>query len=124
MNTTNKMPRLSVGTINLSPDEIAWLTAACNLSGVSVRAQIGQTVQGHIIRFKPHYKRKIAYVARMHGISFEEAFARLQAESPPFKDLPIVDEAPVIEEEEISDFGCELLDKEEKNDSTNKTTTK
>jgi hypothetical protein len=105
-----------VSSVDLAEDEIDWIRAVCNLSGISVRAQVTQIIQGHLIRFKPHYKRKIAYVARKYGLTFEEAFARLQENSPPFGD--VVEIAPIIEEEESSNFGCEVKEnqKEKKND--------
>ncbi len=100
------LPRLQVSSIDLSEDEIDWVKAICNVSGISVRAQVAQIIQGHLVRFKPHYKKKIAYVARKYGLTFEEAFALLQTQSPPFGD--VVNPAPVKEEEEASTFGCEV----------------
>lgn len=110
------LPRLQVSSVDLAEDEIDWIRAVCNLSGISIRAQVTQILQGHLIRFKPHYKRKISYVARKYGLTFEEAFARLQESSPPFGD--VVEIAPVIEEEEASNFGCEVKEtqKDRKND--------
>jgi hypothetical protein len=115
------MPQFQIGSVNLSEDEVDWLKVAINLSDMSARAQVGQIIQGHLIRFKPHYKRKIAYVARKYGLSWEEAFKRLTVESPPFENLPVVEEAPVREEEEMSNFGVEV--KGETNASTEQTTT-
>ncbi len=97
-----------MSSIDLSEDEIDWVKAICNLSGISTRAQVTQIIQGHLVRFKPHYKKKIAYVARKYGLSFEEAFILLQTQSPPFGD--VVNPAPVREEEEVSKFGCEVGD--------------
>lgn len=110
------LPRLQVSSVDLAEDEIDWIRAVCNLSGISVRAQVTQIIQGHLLRFKPHYKRKISYVARKYGLTFEEAFARLQENSPPFGE--VVEIAPIIEEEESSNFGCEVKEsqKERKND--------
>lgn len=102
------MPRFQIGSLDLSEDEIDWLKVAANLSGTSIRAQVGQALQGHLLRFKPHYKRKIAYVARKYGLTWEEAFKKLTNESPPFEGLPVVEEAPIREEEELSNFGCEV----------------
>ncbi len=115
------LPRLQVSSIDLSEDEIDWVRAICNVSGISVRAQVAQIIQGHLVRFKPHYKKKIAYVARKYGLTFEEAFALLQTQSPPLGD--VVNPAPVKEEEEVSRFGCESGDssaqpKETKNEVT------
>jgi hypothetical protein len=101
------LPRLQVSSIDLSEDEIDWIRAICNVSGISVRAQVAQIIQGHLVRFKPHYKKKIAYVARKYGLTFEEAFALLQTQSPPLGD--VVNPAPVREEEEVSTFGCEAV---------------
>jgi hypothetical protein len=102
------MPRFQIGSIDLSEDEIDWLKVVVNLNSTSVRAQVGQIVQGHLVRFKPHYKRKVAYVARKYGLTWEEAFKRLTQESPPFEDSPVVEEAPIRESEELSNFGCEV----------------
>ncbi len=115
------LPRLQVSSVDLAEDEIDWIRAICNLSGISVRAQVTQIIQGHLIRFKPHYKRKIAYIARKYGLTFEEAFARLQTDSPPFGDVVAI--APVREDEESSSFGCEVKEtresKEEKENGGN-----
>lgn len=97
-----------MSSIDLSEDEIDWVRAICNVSGISVRAQVAQIIQGHLVRFKPHYKKKIAYVARKYGLTFEEAFVLLQTQSPPFGD--VVEPAPVREDEEVSKFGCEVGD--------------
>lgn len=103
------MPKFNVGSIDLSEDEVDWLSVAINLSDTSIRAQIAQIVQGHIIRFKPHYRRKVAYVARKYGLTWEEAFQRLTVEPSPFTDmLPVVENAPIRQEEEFSNFGCEV----------------
>lgn len=110
------MPRLQISSIDLGEDEIDWLRAVCNLSGTSMRAQVAQIVQGHLVRFKPHYKRKVAYVARKYGLTFEEAFKLLQEATPPFGD--IVETAPIREEEEISNFGCEVMKPEKKEGSS------
>ncbi|HEY9298371.1 MAG TPA: hypothetical protein VIQ31_18845 [Phormidium sp.] len=124
VNVTDKeveLPRLQVSSVDLAEDEIDWIRAICNLSGISIRAQVTQILQGHLIRFKPHYKRKISYVARKYGLTFEEAFARLQEGSPPFGD--VVEIAPVIEAEESSNFGCEVKEtqKDSKNDRSDVT---
>jgi hypothetical protein len=108
------LPRLPLSSIDLAEDDIDWLKAICNLNGISTRAQITQIIQGHIIRFKPHYKRKIAYVARKYGLTFEEAFVRLQTGSPPFGD--VVEVAPIREDEEFSSFGCEVKETNELNE--------
>ena len=100
------LPRLQISSVDLAEDDIDWIKAICNLNGISIRAQITQIIQGHIIRFKPHYKRKIAYVARKYGLTFEEAFVRLQTESPPFGN--VVEVAPIREDEEFSSLGCEV----------------
>jgi hypothetical protein len=102
------MPRFQIGSIDLSEDEIDWLKVSASLSSTSVRAQVGQAIQGHLVRFKPHYKRKVAYVARKYGLTWEEAFKKLTLESPPFENLPVVEEAPIREDEEMSNFGCEV----------------
>lgn len=100
------MPRLNTGSVDLSEDEIDWLKVICNLSGTSLRAQFSQIISGHIVRFKPHYSRKVAYVARKYGLTWEEAFQQLTQGQPPFGE--VVQEAPAIEEEEKSHFGCEV----------------
>lgn len=102
------MPRFQIGSIDLSEDEIDWLKVATNINGTSIRSQVGQALQGHLLRFKPHYKRKIAYVARKYGLTWDEAFKKLTSESPPFEGVPVVEEAPIREEEELSNFGCEV----------------
>lgn len=93
------------------------IKAICNLSGISIRAQVAQIIQSHLIRFKPHYKKKIAYTARKYGLTFEEAFALLQTKSPPFGD--VVEIAPVKEDEEVSNIGSEAKNLEEEERGTN-----
>jgi hypothetical protein len=111
------MPRFQIGSIDLSEYEIDWLKVATNLSGTSIRAQVGQAIQGHLVRFKPHYKRKIAYVARKYGLTWDEAFKKLTQEPSPFEGLEVVEESPIREAEEFSNFGCEV-DKGDNNADT------
>ena len=40
---------------------------------------------------------------------------------PPFQNLPIVEEVPIREEEEMSNFGCEVGDKKNADTSTEST---
>lgn len=117
------MPKLNVGTIDLTEDEIDWLKAIGNLSGESVRAQLRQIIKGHLIRFKPQYSKQVAYLARKYGLTFEETFRLLQTSQPPFGE--VVCEAPISIFEESTDFGCEVGQieiKEGSNDDTNKAT--
>ncbi len=109
------MPRLNTGSVDLSEDEIDWLKVICNLSGTSLRAQLSQILSGHIVRFKPHYSRKVAYVARKYGLTWEEAFQRLTLGQPPFGE--VVQDAPALEEEEKSNFGCEVNRPKQEGDS-------
>ncbi len=110
------MPRFQVGSVDLAEDEIDWLKAVINLNSTSARAQVGQILQGHLLRFKPHYKRKISYTARKYGLTFDECFKRLVAGS--LEGLPVVEEAPIREAEEFSNFGVEV-----DADTTEQTTT-
>ena len=111
------LPRLQVSSVDLADDDVDWIKAICNLSGISIRAQVAQIIQSHLIRFKPHYKKKIAYTARKYGLTFEEAFALLQTKSPPFGD--VVEIAPVKEDEEVSNIGSEAKNLEEEERGTN-----
>lgn len=116
------MPRFQIGSIDLSEDEIDWLKVATNINGTSIRSQVGKALQRHLLHFKPHYKRKIAYVARKYGLTWDEAFKKLTRESPPFEGVPVAEEAPIREEEELSNFGCEV-DKGGSNASKNESAT-
>jgi hypothetical protein len=105
------LPRLQVSSVDLAEDDIDWLKAVCNLSGISVRAQVTQIIQSHLARNKPQYRRKIAYIARKYGLTFEEAFAQLQTKSPPLG--KVVDVAPVREDEEFPNIGTEVSEVKE-----------
>ena len=100
------MPRLNIGSVDLTEDEIAWLQVVSNLSGESIRAQLRQVIKGHLIRFKPQYCKQINYVARKYGLSFEDAFAMLAIQQPPLGE--IVEEFPISEIEEVTNFGVEV----------------
>jgi hypothetical protein len=100
------MPKLNISSVDLTEDEIDFLKAICNLSGESVRAQVRQIIKGHLVRFKPQYLKQINYLARKYGLTFQETFLRLTTGQPPFGE--VVMEAPVLEEEEITNFGCEV----------------
>lgn len=118
------MPRFNIGSADLSEDDIDWFKVACNLSGESIRAKIGHIITGHLIRFRSQYVRKVDYVARQYGVTWEEAFILLRQKSPPFteEDLVWVRSQPplALREQEVDQkIGYETLREEDSGNSIN-----
>lgn len=111
------MPELNIGSIKLTEDELDWLRVICNLSDESLRSQMRQIVKGHLIRFKPQYLKQVNYVARKYGLTLEEAFIRLKSGPPPFGE--VVNDAPISAMEEVTNFGCEVMEVKKDGTSTN-----
>lgn len=99
------MVKMSLGSVDLSQDEIDWWDVITELSGAALRTQVAVALKGHLIRFKPQYNKQLNYLARRHGLTYEEVFRRLKCK----EDLgAIVDDAPILQSEEDTSFGCEV----------------
>ena len=111
------MPKLNVGSTDQSEDEIDWIAVACNLQGESTRAKIGQIVTSYLLRCKPYYSKKVDYLARKSGLTWEQCFVLLRKKAPPFteEDIEWAKTQPplAIKEQELSDFGTEAKSSDE-----------
>ena len=91
--------RINVGNIDLADEDVALLKASAALKDWSMRQYVAAALQGFIQVKKNEILNTVHLRAKKYGISPEEAFRRL-LEGESFRDLPIVNPAPILTPEE------------------------
>ncbi len=83
------MPKVNVGTVDLSDRTTAWLRVGANVNGESMRVRIAKALDEHIKQFKSTYAADIRFLARQYGITWEQMFILLNKHEPPFSEQEI-----------------------------------
>ncbi|MFQ3619173.1 MAG: hypothetical protein SNJ57_19450 [Cyanobacteriota bacterium] len=106
------MPKVNIGSVDLSDRTAAWLKVAAHINSESLRVRVAKALDGHIKRFKPTYAADIKFLARRWNVTWEEMFVLLVQHEPPYspEEIAWAKEQPplIIWEEERTQFGVEL----------------
>ncbi|MEM9482132.1 MAG: hypothetical protein AAGA83_00415 [Cyanobacteria bacterium P01_F01_bin.116] len=71
------MAKLNVGSIDLSEAEIDLFSVVCKLQKIAARAMTAQMVRGHLTRWRGRLVNDVEYLARKHGLAWEQAYMLL-----------------------------------------------
>lgn len=104
------MPRIDVGSVDLSPRKASWLKVVCKMNSESRRVRVAKALEGHIPRFINIYSREVDYLARSHGLSWEQMYVLLDSDREiPFQQEDIAwakqQQPVVIQAEELQSRG-------------------
>jgi len=91
--------RLNIGTIDISDEDEALLKVSAELKGWSMRQYVANALQGFLQVKKNEILNTVQLRAKKYGIEPQEAYRRL-ATGVGFKDLSVVDPAPMLTPEE------------------------
>ena len=104
------MPRIDIGSVDLSPRKASWLKVVCKMNSESRRVRVAKALEGHIPRFINIYCKEVDYLARVYNLSWEQMYLLLDSEREmPFQsdDLEWAKQQPpvVIQAEELQSRG-------------------
>lgn len=71
------MLEVNLGKIILSPDEYHWLKVQAALTRKPLRTVIADAWRSQLDSNRHRYIAQVNYLARRHGLTFEECFRRL-----------------------------------------------
>lgn len=82
------MPRLSIGSVEVSDDTAQWLNVILNLAHESRRGIIKALIVGHVSRWRGKYIIRVEKFARANGLNWEQAYTLLADTNrkPPYTD--------------------------------------
>lgn len=82
------VPKLDIGSVDLTPMEIDFFKAICNNSGQSRRVMAGMMIKGFFKRWGKEQLKEIAYTAFREELTIEQTFVLLaiRDKSPPFSE--------------------------------------
>lgn len=82
------MPRLSIGSVEVSDDTAQWLNVILNLAHESRRGIIKALIIGHVSRWRGKYIIRVEKFARANNLAWEQAYTLLAdtARKPPYTD--------------------------------------
>lgn len=82
------VPKLDIGSVDLTPMEIDFFKAICNNSGHSRRVVAGMMIKGFFKRWGKEQLKEIAYTAFKENLTVEQTFVLLaiRDKSPPFSE--------------------------------------
>ncbi|MCG5062174.1 MAG: hypothetical protein KA714_30470 [Limnoraphis sp. WC205] len=83
------MAKLGISSLEMSQDEEDWLRVIANLNGDTMKSILTHSWRGHLASRKQHYVRKIDYLARSLGVSWETAYILLLQKNQPFSEADI-----------------------------------
>lgn len=88
MSLKTTVPKLDIGSVDLTPMEIDFFKAICNNSGYSRRVMAGMMIKGFFKRWGKEQLKEIAYTAFKEGLTIEQTYTLLAIgdKSPPFSE--------------------------------------
>ncbi|PSB18167.1 hypothetical protein C7B61_12715 [filamentous cyanobacterium CCP1] len=88
MSLTTTVPKLDIGSVDLTPMEIDFFKAICNNAGYSRRVMAGMMIKEFFKRSGKEQLKEIAYTAFREGLTVEQTYTLLAIgeKSPPFSD--------------------------------------
>ena len=116
------MPKVNIGTVDLSDRTASWLRVAANVNSESMRVRVAKALDGHVKRFKPSYATDIKFLARKWEVTWEQMFVLLNKHEPPYtqEEIEWAKQQPalIVWEEEKTTFGVELPERPLKEQKT------
>ena len=82
------MPRLGIGSVDLSPRKASWYKVIGKMNSESMRVRAGKALEGHIPRFIHIYVMEVEYLARTHKLTWEQMYVLLDSD----RDMPFTSE--------------------------------
>ena len=91
--------RLNIGNLDMSDEDVVLLKASVGLKDWSMRQYVANALQGFLQVKKNEILNTVYLRAKKYGIEPQEALRRL-VEGEGFRDLPVVNSAPLLTSEE------------------------